>query len=140
MNSLHVARFTVAYWCVFVAVLLPLVCAWLTKSGGFGKPRREGGYDNHDPRAWMARQTDWHARANAAQANSFEALPFFMGAVIIAHQLRAGQTLLDILAFLFVMLRIFYIMMYVSDMPKARSMVWGAGFMVNIAIFFIGYR
>ena len=102
--------------------------------------RREGGYDNHDPRAWMARQTDWHARANAAQANSFEALPFFMGAVIIAHQLRAGQTLLDILAFLFVMLRIFYIMMYVSDMPKARSMVWGAGFMVNIAIFFIGYR
>ena len=140
MNSLHVARFTVAYWCVFVAVLLPLVCAWLAKSGGFGKPRREGGYDNHDPRAWMARQTDWHARANAAQANSFEALPFFMGAVIIAHQLRAGQTLLDILAFLFVMLRIFYIMMYVSDMPKSRSMVWGAGFMVNIAIFFIGYR
>ena len=140
MNSLHVARFTVAYWCVFVAVLLPLVCAGLAKSGGFGKPRREGGYDNHDPRAWMARQTDWHARANAAQANSFEALPFFMGAVIIAHQLRAGQTLLDILAFLFVMLRIFYIMMYVSDMPKARSMVWGAGFMVNIAIFFIGYR
>ena len=129
MNSLHVARFTV-----------PLVCAWLAKSGGFGKPRREGGYDNHDPRAWMARQTDWHARANAAQANSLEALPFFMGAVIIAHQLRAGQTLLDILAFLFVMLRIFYIMMYVSDMPKARSMVWGAGFMVNIAIFFIGYR
>ena len=58
MNSLHVARFTVAYWCVFVAVLLPLVCAWLAKSGGFGKPRREGGYDNHDPRAWMARQTD----------------------------------------------------------------------------------
>ena len=140
MNSLHVARFTVAYWCVFVAVLLPLVCAWLAKSGGFGKPRREGGYDNHDPRAWMARQTDWHARANAAQANSFEALPFFMGAVIIAHQLRAGQTLLDILAFLFVMLRNFYIMMYVSDMPKARSMVWGAGFMVNSAIFFIGYR
>ncbi|ART48799.1 MAPEG family protein [Acidovorax carolinensis] len=140
MNSLHVARFTVAYWCVFMAVLLPLVCAGLAKSGGFGKPRREGGYDNHDPRAWMARQSDWHARANAAQANSFEALPFFMGAVIVAHQLGAGQTLLDILAFLFIMLRIFYIMMYVSDMPKARSAVWGAAFLVNVAIFFIGYR
>ena len=140
MNSLHVARFTVAYWCVFVAVVLFFVFVCFVYIGGFGKADREGGYDNHDPRAWMARQTDWHARANAAQANSFEALPFFMGAVIIAHQLRAGQTLLDILAFLFVMLRIFYIMMYVSDMPKARSMVWGAGFMVNIAIFFIGYR
>ena len=140
MNSLHVARFTVAYWCVFMAVLLPLVCAGLAKSGGFGKPRREGGYVNHNPRAWMARQSDWHARANAAQANSFEALPFFMGAVIVAHQLGAGQTLLDILAFVFVMLRIFYIMMYVSDMPRARSAVWGAAFLVNVAIFFIGYR
>ena len=140
MNSLHVARVTVAYWCVFMAVLLPLVCAGLAKSGGFGKPRREGGYDNHNPRAWMARQSDWHARANAAQANSFEALPFFMGAVIVAHQLGAGQTLLDILAFVFVMLRIFYIMMYVSDMPRARSAVWGAAFLVNVAIFFIGYR
>lgn len=140
MNSLHVARFTVAYWCVFMAVLLPLVCAGLAKSGGFGKSRRAGGYDNHDPRAWMARQSDWHARANAAQANSFEALPFFVGAVLIAHQLGAGQTLLDILAFLFVMLRVFYIMMYVADMPKARSAVWSAAFLVNIAIFFIGYR
>lgn len=140
MNSLHVAHFTVAYWCVFMAVLLPLVCAGLAKSGGFGKPRREGGYDNHDPRTWMARQSDWHARANAAQANSFEALPFFVGAVIIAHQLGAGQTLLDILAFVFIMLRIFYIMMYVSDMPKARSAVWSAAFLVNIAILFIGYR
>jgi uncharacterized MAPEG superfamily protein len=105
----------------FRRVLLPLVCAWLAKSGTFGKPRREGGYDNHDPRAWMARQTDWHARANAAQANSFEALPFFMGAVIIAHQLGradlAGYPGVCV-AFLFVMLRIFYIMMYVSDMPN----------------------
>lgn len=125
-TSLQVARFTVAYWCVLVAALLPIVCAWIAKSGTLGKPPAQGGYDNSDPRSWLARQGDWRARANAAQANSFEALPFFMGAVIIAHQLRAGQTLLDILAFLFVMLRIFYIMMYVSDMPKARSMVWGA--------------
>ena len=35
-------------------------------------------------------QTQWRARANAAQTNSFEGLPFFMGARIIAHQLGAG--------------------------------------------------
>ena len=104
------------------------------QAGGFR------GSDNHDPRAWLARQTGWRARANAAQANSFEALPFFIGAVIIAHLLGAGQTLLDILAFLYVMLRIFYIMMYVSDMPTARSALWAAAFLVNIAILFIGYR
>lgn len=139
-TTMHVARFTVAFWCVLVAALLPLVCAWLAKSGSFGKSRKNGGFDNHNPRAWMAKQTDWHSRANAAQANSFEALPFFIGAVIIAHLLGAGQTLLDILAFLYVMLRIFYIMMYVSDMPTARSALWAGAFLVNIAILFIGYR
>lgn len=139
-TTLHVARFTVAYWCVLIAALLPLACSWLAKSGHWGKPRKEGGFDNHDPRAWMARQTDWRARANAAQANSFETLPFFIGAVIIAHLLGAGQTLLDMLAFLYVMLRVFYILMYVSDMPTVRSAVWAAAFLVNIAILFIGYR
>lgn len=139
-TTLHVARFTVAYWCVLIAALLPIACAWLAKSGSFGKPRKEGGFDNHDPRAWMARQSDWRARANAAQANSFEALPFFIGAVIIAHLLGAGQTALDMLALLYVMLRIFYIMMYVSDMPTVRSALWAGAFAVNIAILFIGYR
>ena len=139
-TTLHVARFTAAFWCVLIAALLPLACSWLAKSGRWGQPRKEGGFDNHDPRAWMARQTDWRARANAAQANSFEALPFFIGAVIIAHLLGAGQTLLDMLAFLYVMLRVFYILMYVSDMPKARSAVWAAAFLVNIGILFLGYR
>ena len=77
----------------------------------------QGGFDNNDPRAWLARQTDWQARANAAQANSFEALPFFIGAVIIAHQLGAPQTRLDILALLFVTLRMIYIAMYVAGLP-----------------------
>lgn len=134
------ARFTVAYWCVLIAALLPFVCAWLAKSQGFGKPRREGGFDNHDPRAWLARQTDWQARANAAQANSFEALPFFIGAVVIAHQLQAPQALLDILAVLFVTLRIIYIAMYVAGLPMIRSAIWTLALFVNIGILFSGYR
>ena len=96
---MQLARFTVAYWCVLIAALLPFVCATLAKSRRFRQAASsEGGYDNDDPRGWLARQTDWHARANAAQANSFEALPLFIGAVIIAHQLGAPQTRLDILA------------------------------------------
>jgi uncharacterized MAPEG superfamily protein len=133
-------HFTLAYWCVLVAALLPLVCAWLAKSGGMGKPRREGGYDNSDPRAWLARQTDWHARANAAQANSFEALPFFIGAVIIAHQLGAPQVRVDILAVLFLTLRIIYIAMYVAGLPAIRSAIWLLALLANIAILFSGYH
>lgn len=134
------AKFTVAYWCVLVAALMPFVCTWLAKAGRIGKPRREGGFDNHDPRGWLARQTDWRARANAAQANCFEALPFFMGAVIIAHQLQAVQMRLDILAFVFVTLRVIYVAMYVAGLPMVRSVVWALALAVNVAIFFLGYR
>jgi uncharacterized MAPEG superfamily protein len=134
---MKLAGLTVAYWSVVAASLLPLGCAWLAKRGSYGKPRREGGYDNHQPRAWLARQSDWRARANAAQANSFEALPFFIGAVIIAHQLGASQIRLDVLAFLFVVLRVLYVLMYVADMATARSLVWTVALVVNIAILFV---
>ncbi len=133
-------RFTVAYWCVLVAALLPYACAYLAKSGGFGKPRSQGGFDNRDPRGWLARQTDWRARANAAQANSFESLPLFIGAVIIAHQLGAPQTRIDILAVLFVTLRAIFIAMYVAGLPTLRSAVWAAAFLVNLAILLSAVR
>lgn len=133
-------RFTVAHWCVLVAVLLPYVCAYLAKSSGFGKPRKQGGYDNNHPRAWLGKLTDWHARANAAQANSFEALPFFIGAVIIAHQLGAAQGVVNVLAIVFVTLRIVYIAMYVAGMATVRSAIWWLALLVNIGIFFAGYR
>lgn len=134
---MKLAGLTVAYWAVLVAALLPIVCAGLAKWGMFAKPRRDGGYDNHNPRAWLARQSDWRARANAAQANSFEALPLFIGAVIVAHQLGAMQTRLDVLAFLFVVLRLVYILLYVADIATARSIVWVLALAVNIAIFFV---
>lgn len=135
-----IARFTLAYWCVLIAAILPIVCAGIAKSGMFKIPRRDGGFDNDNPRAWLARQSDWRGRANAAQANSFEALPFFIGAVIIAHQLGAHQARLDLMAFLFVFLRMLYIMMYIAGLSSVRSIVWTIALVVNIGILFIGYR
>jgi uncharacterized MAPEG superfamily protein len=133
-------HFTIAYWCVFVAAMLPFACAYLAKAPGLGKPRKQGGFDNADPRAWLAQQTDWQARANAAQANSFEALPFFIGAVIIAHQLGAAQGVVNVLAIVFVTLRIVYIAMYVAGLPMVRSAIWTLALLVNAGIFFAGYR
>jgi uncharacterized MAPEG superfamily protein len=135
-----IVRFSLVHWCVLVAALLPIVCAGLAKWGTFRTPRSQGGYDNQDPRAWLARQTDWRARANAAQANSFEALPFFIGAVVIAQQLGASQGLLDILAFVFVVLRLVYILLYVGGQASARSVVWSLALAVNIGILFAGFR
>ena len=70
-NAVLAGSFTLAYWCVLVAALLPYACASLAKSAGVGKSRRDGGFDNHDPRAWLAQQKGRHARA----AVSVPALP-----------------------------------------------------------------
>ncbi len=133
-------HFTIAYWILLFAALLPLCCAGLAKWGMFTKARKDGGYDNHSPRQWLERQQGWRARANAAQANTFEALPFFFAAVIIAHQLRAGQTMLDLLCLTWLMLRVFYIITYVGDMATPRSLIWAGALIVNIVILFAGFR
>ena len=85
---------TFAYWCVLIAAVLPYLSAYLAKAGAYG-PR-----DNAAPREWASRQSGWRSRANAAQANGFEGLPFFIGAVVIAHQLGAAQGRIDLLAVL----------------------------------------
>ena len=130
--------FSLAHWCVLIAALLPVVCAGIAKADSFGKPVSAGGYDNRDPRAWLARQSNWRARANAAQANSFEALPFFIGAVVMALQLGADPGRVDLLAVVFVLLRIAYIGLYVGGLASLRSLIWVGALGVNIAILFTG--
>jgi uncharacterized MAPEG superfamily protein len=125
---------TLAHWTVVVAAFLPILCAGIAKWGAFGRSRKDGGYDNYQPREWLSRQSSWRARANAAQANSFEALPFFIGAIVIAHQIGADQSWLDGLAVLFVALRLIYIGLYVADRAAARSLVWLLALGVNVAI------
>ena len=123
-----------SYWCVLVACLLPIVAAGVAKWGTFSRSADRGGYDNHDPRAWLARQSGYRARANAAQANSFEALPLFIAAVLTAQQLQVAQYLIDALALAFVLLRMAYIYLYVTDRAEARTTVWTAALVVCIAL------
>jgi len=131
-------HFTLAYWCLLLAALIPYVCAGIAKFGG--APAEGGAYDNDLPRVWLAKQSGWRARANSAQANAFESLPFFMAAVIVAHQLGANQGRLDILAFFYVLLRVAYSMAYVAGVDKVRSAIWVASLFINVAILLMGYR
>jgi len=128
---------TLANTCIIVAALLPIVCAGLAKSRGFGQRRRDGGYDNHQPRAWLANLSGWQARANAAQANSFEALPLFIAGVLAAQQMQAPQDRVDSLACAFIGLRIVYIALYVGDKAALRSLVWSAALACSIGLFFV---
>lgn len=129
---MRLSALTLAYWCVLVAALLPYLAAYIAKIGAFRLR------DNQAPREWMGRQAGWRARALGAQANSFEGLPLFIGAVVIAHQLGAAQASLDRLAAAYVVLRVIYIVLYIRGFATARSAVWTLAFAVNIAILFAG--
>lgn len=120
---------TIAYWCVLFMGLFPYVAAGIAKKGFEG-------YDNGMPRQWLAKQTGFRARANAAQSNLFESLPLFFAAVIIASIANAPQHRIDLLAIGFVVARIAYLICYVADWPTTRSIVWLAGLACVVAIFF----
>lgn len=122
---------TTAYWCVLAAALMPYVAVSIAKSGGER-------FDNSNPRLWLEKQQGFRARANAAQANSFEAFPFFAAAVIVAHLTQAPQDRIDALAVMFVLARVAFIVFYVADWHWARSIAWTIGIVATITIFVSG--
>ena len=128
---------TIATLCILVACALPIVCAGLAKSKGFAKMNRPGGFDNRNPRSYMASLSGWQARANAAQANSFEALPLFIAGVLVAQQMHAVQGRVDALAMGFIAARLVYIGLYVANQASLRSLVWAVGIACSVALFFI---
>ncbi len=123
--------------CLLIACLLPIVCAGIAKWRGFGKPRRDGGFDNHNPRAWLAGLQGSQARAHAAQLNSFEALPLFIAGVFVAQHHQAPQHVVDGLCVAFVVLRLGYIGAYLQDRANLRSGLWFLALACCVALFFV---
>ena len=119
---------TIAYACLLFMGLFPYVAAGIAKKGFEN-------YDNSMPRQWLAKQTGFRARANAAQANLFESLPLFFAAVIIASINNAPQTRIDLLALGFVAARIAFLICYLVNWPTTRTIVWSIGLICVIAIF-----
>jgi uncharacterized MAPEG superfamily protein len=126
---------TIANTCVLAAALLPVLTIGLAKGSTAGKKRREGGYDNNDPRGWATQLAGWQARASAAQNNGFEALPLFVFAVLAAQMAGLDQARTDQLAMVFVGLRLAYVGAYLANVGAVRTLIWAAAAGVAIAIF-----
>lgn len=121
---------TIALWCVLIAGLMPYLAAVTAKTGAR--------FDNNNPRDWLARQEGYRKRANAAQANSFEAFPLFAIAVLVALNVHAPQDRVDLLAMGFIAARIAYFACYLADWATLRSMAWLAGIACAVMIFVAG--
>lgn len=125
---------TVAFWCVLIALLLPLVCTSIAKLSSGRYNLRQ----NHDPRAFMETLEGLPRRAHAAQLNSFEAIPAFVAAVLIADVVgNAEQVTQDVLAVLYITSRLLYIICYLADWAALRSAVWFVGIGLIISFFVV---
>ena len=122
---------TVAELCIFGVVAIYLLTIvpvkWLSS-----RP-----YDNSKPRDPAFFEDALRARALGAHQNGIEAFPFFATAVLLAEFRGAPQYLINELAVLFVIVRVAYVLTYVGNRPRLRSILWNIGFVINVAIFFL---
>lgn len=116
-------------WLMLIAACLPFVAAVCAKAMGKG-------FDNNNPRPWLAGLEGWRGRANAAQANLFEGLPFFYAAVLLALHKQADIDLVINLMLAWVVIRLGFLVTYMAGYGAVRSLLWFAALGVNIAILF----
>ena len=75
---------TIAFWCVFVAILLPYAATLYAKKN---MPLKR----NNAPRLYKEQLEGAEQRAVFAEANQFESFPGFAAAVVIASPKFAWQ-------------------------------------------------
>ncbi|KHN68281.1 hypothetical protein AV645_15445 [Acinetobacter calcoaceticus] len=104
---------------ILVACLLPYAFTAIAKFTGGFQPA-----DNQNPRAFFAKTTGLAARANAVQQNSFESLPLFLTAILMAEYMVVPEYFILRLGWAYIILRVIYGICYLSNWATLRSIVW----------------
>lgn len=116
-------------------VLLAFALNYLSKIPLMIAMSREGkGYDNKNPREQQARLTGWGKRALAAHQNSFEVAPLFAACVFVGHLTSGNPGLSSLLAIGFIMSRVLYIALYLTNRDMFRSLIWSSGILMSFGI------
>ena len=115
---------TTPFWCLVVAILIPQVLAFV---GDYFRKQQLGSIDNRHPRAQAADLEGAGARAYAAQANAWEALPVFAICVFIAHLVGADPGASAQAGVGFIVARVLHAVFYIADLSTLRSTVFVVG-------------
>jgi uncharacterized MAPEG superfamily protein len=116
-----------AFWCILLAALLPLLWTVVAKAGA--------PYDNSAPREALARASGYRQRANWAQQNAWEAFAPFAAAVIVAYLMKLAPAKLDAAAALFIGARVAHGLCYLANQASLRSLFWALGLGCVIYLF-----
>jgi uncharacterized MAPEG superfamily protein len=96
--------------------------------------------NNHHPRDFPNHIEGLAKRAWDAHLNSFESLPGFAAAIIIAHLAHAPQNQIDALGVLWVLARVAYVTFYLADKATLRSTAQFVSLACVLALFIVAGR
>lgn len=125
---------TIPLYCLAIVAVLPYLCSWVA---GYFRYRQFGTIDNKNPRRQQAGMESAGARAQAAQANAWEALPFFTAGVVVSHLAGADPHRAATLCETFVATRILHPVLYLADLDVLRSIVFVGGLGCVVGLFVI---
>lgn len=98
---------------------MPYLFSWMTRLG-----LKNFKAVNQQPRRYLADTTGWIARANAVQQNSFEGLPLFLVAVMMAEYLVVMRWAIVVLGSAYIVFRLAYGICYLANWASLRSIFW----------------
>jgi uncharacterized MAPEG superfamily protein len=124
---------TIAFWTLLAAIAFPWLMAVIKKSA----LASNGYYNNSAPRAGLENLQGVSRRALWAEKNSFEILPAYIAAVVVAHMAGAVQAYIDLIAILFIATRALYALCYLMNWATLRSIVWTLGLICIVSLFVI---
>lgn len=85
------------------------------------------GFDIAAPRTMFDKLPPYAQRATWAHQNSFEAIAIFAPAALMAYVTGVNSSLAVGSAIAFVVARLLYCVFYISNVPLARSLMFGIG-------------
>ncbi|OTG81247.1 hypothetical protein B9T31_15670 [Acinetobacter sp. ANC 4558] len=117
---------------ILAACLLPYLFAFIARV--FGKFKLS---NNQNPREFLAKTTGVAARANAVQQNSFEGLPLFIAAILMAEYMVVNQFWIMFFGMTYIVLRVLYGLCYLANWSNLRSVIWILSMLCPISLFIL---
>lgn len=100
-----------------------------------GYARMSVGYDISAPRAMFDKLPAYGQRATWAHQNSWEAFMIFSVAALMAYITGQNSSVATTAAIAFIIVRFFYSVFYIFNIPLARSLMFALGSVCSATLF-----
>lgn len=120
---------------ILAACFLPYIFTIIARMNAGYNPKI---HDN--PRKLLENSTGLAARANAVQQNSFEGLPLFLTAMLMADYLVVADIIIILFGLVYILLRVLYGLCYLANFPRLRSIFWLLATLCPVALLMLSAR